>query len=133
MKSEYARLCGTAASRAKLAAEIAALAQECGATVMVPEWAGLHPRAESMVLAKGDWRCMFDFDGASHVGAFLGHWYSDNYDSADTLPKHFGLTIRGSENEYHRRKATTCTGTFEQFKESLRAGLMALDSQRITL
>lgn len=128
-KNEHRRLCSTKASRAKLVAEIQSLATECGATAVVRE----NTREENsrgrdigVVLGIGEWRCMMHFDGDSHVDAFLGHWYSDNLESKATLPKNFGLTIRGSENEYHHRKATTCTDTFDEFKASLRAGFSAL-------
>jgi hypothetical protein len=78
-----------------------------------------------LTLGKGPWRVMVDFDAKSNVGAFLGHWYHDG-EGPETLPEGFGATIQGSENPYHRRKATLCSDSFAAFVESLRAGLLAL-------
>jgi len=125
MRSEYKRLCASAASRETLARAIEAIARESGASVTRRPAYLSRARAVLLLVSKGAWRCMIDFEAQSSVGAFLGHWYHDG-GGAETLPLHFGLTIRGSENPYHRRKATSCCDSFDAFCVSIRAGLMAL-------
>ena len=123
--NEHKRLCKNAASRNMMASKVRTIAEECGAVCTMREGGTYSPRATKMNLAKGPWRCMLDFDGDSRVGAFLGHWYHEG-DGAETLPPHFDLTIRGSENPYHRRRATTCAVGFDDFLTSIKAGLLAL-------
>ena len=124
-QSEHKRLCSTKVSREKLAAQIEALATECGAQCTRRETYLQRKRQIGLLLTVGMWRCMLDLDAGCDSGAFLGHWYHDG-DGQETLPKHFDLTIRGSENPYHRRKATSCQERFADFLDSLRAGLTAL-------
>lgn len=127
-QSEHKRLCGQAVGRERLARQIEALAGECGATTeRRPAYLG-HKRAILLLISKGEWRCAIDLDGDSRVGAFLGHWYSDDHDSAATLPDGFAGAIRSSVNPHHRRKATTCEDSFEGFLASLRGGLNAIDN-----
>lgn len=128
--NEHKRLCSKATSRKALAAQIEAVARECGAACAERNLGIAKSRSIDLRLRKGPWCCMIDLDGDSRVGAFLGHWYHDG-EGPETLPAHFDLTIRGSENPYHRRKATSCCYTFEAFLESLRAGLMALPAESL--
>lgn len=124
-KSQHKTLCGTKASRAKLAARITALVQECGATVA--ETDSFSGRGIALTVTKMPWSCNVDLEGGSNDGAFLGHWYHDGCGD-EKLPDGFASAIRGSVNEYHRRKATTCEEDFDRFLESLERGLKALSA-----
>lgn len=123
--NEHRRLCATKSQREQMARQITKLAASHGATTMQRNSGIIHKRCIALVVAKGEWRCMIDLDGDSRVGAFMGHWYHDGESDA-TLPKHFDATILGSENPYHRRKATTCQDSFAGFLDSIRRGLEAL-------
>lgn len=125
MKTEHAILCGTKASRESLLAQIVALAEKCGATAHMRD--SYRERSLEVTLTKMPWSCNITFDGASHVGAFLGHWYHDGTGN-ETLPDSFGSAIQGSVNQFHRRKATTCESHFPLFLLSIERGLQALAS-----
>ena len=129
--NEHRKMCSTKAQRLWMTQQVLAIAIANGASMTARDSKLYGKRCTALLISKGEWRCMMDFDGNSRVGAFLGHWYHDGESDA-TLPPYFGFTIHGSENPYHRRKATTCENTFAGFLESIRAGLEALPPANVS-
>jgi hypothetical protein len=126
-RSEFATLCATDKSRKKLLARINELAGSLGATVKLHEFNG--PREIGLTIKLGPYRCMVEFEGGSHVGAFLGHWHTEMASSVK-YPRNFASTIQGSLNEYHFGKATSCEDTFDGFLRSLSNGFAALAKEQ---
>lgn len=124
--SEHKRLCATKDGRAKLVECMQAIALAHGATFKLSEvtWS---PRDIGCTISLGDYRVNMHFDGASTVDAFLAHWFRDTSSQAK-YPAHFGAICGGSVNNFHFGKATTCTDTFEEFRERIGAGLAYLKS-----
>jgi hypothetical protein len=117
-KSEYARLCASKRGREQLVNRMQALAVELGAGF--GSGPGMLGRRETNCTLSGEgFSVFFHFSAESKVGAYLGHW---NAEKEVRFPKSFGSTIRGSVNEYHFGKATTCADTIEEFEAAIRAG-----------
>ena len=122
MKSEYAKLCATKASREKLAARAKEIVEANGWTF----WRNdvlCRDRELCFTASRGGHHVNFDFDGASRVDAFLAHWHTD---SGFTFPKSFGVCVGGDVNTYHYGKATTCVETFDAFLSCLEGGFQKL-------
>ena len=127
MTSEHRRACSTIAKRKALAARVKALADRYGAVTTISP-SPLTPTDVSVTVAFNVFRVSMTFRGRSNVGAFLGHWHINDYDSDRSIayPVEFGADIRGSRNPYHGRKATTCEDTFDGFLHSIERGLICL-------
>lgn len=119
MKTEYARLCATAKSRAALVARCRALATELDLD-FESKPSALMPRAVDWALRRDPYRVFGSFDGASRVGAFIGHWHIELGSDA-TFPACFA-----NVNPYHRQKATTCVDRFDDLLDCVRRSFEAL-------
>jgi hypothetical protein len=123
-KSEHRTLCASKGSRARMAQQTTDLAAQHGW-----ETDTKHDAREITVsLRKGALRVSLDFDGASHVNAFLAHWNVDTSSDLKPYTAGFAVAIRGSNNPYHLCKATTCEDTFRGFLASLEGGFRFLAS-----
>lgn len=127
----------TVAKREAIASELSKIATLCGATVDREE----VDREINLVLRLGHHWVAISLDGDSTWG-ILGHWNIDGrrwisdtglfgWDEpghweeqyAPRFPGNFGFTVRGSVNEWHYSKATTCPNTLLQLYEAIGAGL----------
>lgn len=111
------------ADRAVMAAAVAALAAECGATATI-EPMPLNPRGMFVrIEAPGGLSVAPDFDGYSRQpDVYVVSWYLPC--SGRRLSEDFLASV----NPYHRRKATAVVYDFESLCAHLRAGLaMARD------
>lgn len=120
-------LFSTKAKRTKAAARIADLAERLGVDCTI-EPAPLGDRELWVRLAFGPYRCQTDLDGATACTAYLAHWHADHGDQEATYPADFGVTIGGTVNECHRRKATTFADDFDGLLASLQKGFERLQS-----
>lgn len=109
MKSEHARLCATAKSRAHLVEQCRTLALDLGCTFQTTP-SILAPRSMTLMFGYGPYLMSTRFDGDSRCGAFIGHWYIGQGKTNATFPASFA-----NVNPCHRRKATTCADGFEDF------------------
>lgn len=124
---EYRAVCLTKGGRESAARRITAIAAKHGATVERSNYGG--PREVTLSLKLGDFGLLIHLDGASRVGAFLGHWHTNVAPFRKVqYPRDFATTIGGSINEYHFRKATTCEETWRGFLRSIDDGLGRLAS-----
>lgn len=123
-KSEYRRLCAPAKSRATLVEQCRQLAARLNlAFEAYPT--PLGDRALTVAFSLPPYRVFATFDGASRVDYFLGHWHTETGSNAK-YPQHFGITVRGSMNEYHHAKATTFASTFAEFLQAIEDGFLRL-------
>jgi hypothetical protein len=119
--SEHRRLCGRAKGRADLVIELEGIALRTCSTLTVTT-NRLSPRALYVTLSRGPYRCSITLDGASRVGAFLGHWWIESNPTV-TYPPGF---IAGTVNPHHHRKATTVRASWYNFSDVIVEGLEAL-------
>ncbi len=129
----------TSAKREAIAKRLAEIAARHGATC--ERCNILTDREINLTLRLGRHWVSISLDGRSTWGV-LGHWNIDDrrwiYDTAETgwgapghwedswapcFPPDFGFTVRGSVNECHYCKATTCTDSMPRFYEAIDAGL----------
>lgn len=122
MKSEHRVLCATAKSRANLILQIEALAAELN-LAFVARHTPLSLRSMSFSLQHGPYCVSGNFDGASRVGSFLGHWHIEGK-GGETFPACFA-----NVNPYHRTKATTCVDRFDDFIDCLRRSFVVLKGE----
>lgn len=121
-KSEHRTLCASKGSRARMAQQTADLATRHG-------WetdTRTSTREIALNIHKGALRVSLDFDGTSHVNAFLAHWNVDTSSDLKPYTASFAAAIHGSNNPYHLCKATTCENTFRGFLASLEGGFKFL-------
>ena len=121
MKTEHARMCGKEETRRAMLKQVRDLADRYGWAVTYRN--GFGDRCITLSMAKGGHVVGMDFDGKSHVGAFLAHWHGDA-----EYPHDFNLAIRGSINTVHWCKATICDDTFKEFLISLEGGFQRLEA-----
>jgi hypothetical protein len=117
---EYKSACSTKAKREAMARQVEMMAVRYGATAerRIGLWG---PKAFDLTLALGDHRVMMTFNGASNVGAFLGHWYTEGREAR--YPLRFAGAIQGSVNTITFAKATSIENSFDAFLLSLECGL----------
>ena len=115
----------TKAKRSKLVEAVKILAEKHGAIIEI------DPRLRDIYvcLSLAPYHVSMDFDGSSRVGAFMGHWFTDEH---ATFPTNVGITCGGSINTFHYGKATTCEDTFEAFLSRLDAGLAVCRERETT-
>ena len=121
--SQYGAMCSTAAKRKAAANKVCDVLRDIGVPVTVQL---SEPRAICLLSTFGPYRCSMEFNGASDLGAFLAHWFTDTNDRDATYSFEFESKARSHVNAYHRRKATTCCDGFDQFLTNITTGFLTL-------
>lgn len=120
-KSEYKHLCGTKASRAKLAYGLEAIAARHGFVAVTSK----HGREIRVEIELGPYRVSAYFNGESRVDAFLAHWFTETRSDA-RYPADFGAFCQGPVNQIHYGKATTYAETYAELLRAVDRGIAHL-------
>jgi hypothetical protein len=92
MQNEHRMLCGTKASRSRMAQQVRDLALRYGWQVNTQ----CGKRQIAINLCNGAYRVSLCFDGDSKVGAFFAHWHIDCESDIKPYTVSFAAAIRGS-------------------------------------
>lgn len=117
------------ADRTKMAAAVAALCAEMGATCEQSD--GLEPQAIRVEITVGGARVGLDFDGSrfnSQPDVFCMPWNTVTMGTPLRMSSAFGCAVGASVNPYHRAKCMGFAEGFPALMTRLRAALECINS-----